>query len=87
MCAGLHTDFLGPMPIPIPIFFSSALADDRYADTDFLEPIFGADAAFAPSIYILKMHKIHNDDNKCYKSQFKKGTFSELLYIMKYFKE
>ena len=24
-------------------FFSSALADNRYADTDFLEPIFGAD--------------------------------------------
>ena len=39
----------------IPIFRSSALADDWYANTNFLEPIFGADTAFAPSIYILKM--------------------------------
>ena len=36
-------------------FFSSALADDRCADTDCLEPIFGADTAFAPLIYIIKM--------------------------------
>ena len=25
------------------------------ADIDFLEPIFGADSAFAPSIYIIKL--------------------------------
>ena len=35
-------------------FFSSALADVLYADTDFLEPIFGADADLAPSIYTIK---------------------------------
>ena len=34
--------------------FSSA--DDRYTDTDFLEPIFGVDTAFAPSIYLIKWH-------------------------------
>ena len=45
-------NFLGPILID---FFSSALADDRYKDTDFLEPIFGADTAFAPSIYIIKI--------------------------------
>ena len=45
-------DFLGP--ILIPILFSSALADDRDADTDLLEPIFGADTS-AASIYIIKM--------------------------------
>ena len=51
-------------------FFSSALADDRYADTDFLL------SALAPSIYIPKMT---HDDNKCYKSYFKKQwTFIEL---------
>ena len=47
--------FLGLIPIPIPIFLSSVFADGRYADTDFLEPIFGADTPFAPSIYIIKM--------------------------------
>ena len=53
--------------------FSSALADDRHADTDFLEPIFGADAAFAPIIlHHFTSEKLHNDDNECYKSQFKK---------------
>ena len=30
--------------------FSSALAHDRYANAVFLEPIFGVDTAFAPSI-------------------------------------
>ena len=42
-------DFLGP--IPIQIVFSSALADGRHTDTNFLETTLGADtAAFAPSI-------------------------------------
>ena len=36
-------------------FLSSVFADDRYADTNFLEMIFGADTAVAPSIYIIKM--------------------------------
>ena len=47
-------DFLGPIDTD---FFLSALADDRYTDrpTDFLETIFEADTAFAPSIYIIKM--------------------------------
>jgi hypothetical protein len=36
-------------------FSSSAFAYDRYADTDFLEAIFGDDTAFAPSIYIIKI--------------------------------
>ena len=49
--------------------------DGRYAAADFLEPIFEADTAFAPSIYIVKMTI---DDNKCYKCQLKKGTFIEL---------
>ena len=35
-------DFLGSDTIQI------FLADDRYADTDFLELIFGADTAFLP---------------------------------------
>ena len=34
--------------------FSSS-ANDRYADNDFLEPMFGADTAFATSIYIIKV--------------------------------
>ena len=38
--------------------FSSALANDRYADTDFLKPVFGADAAFAPSIDIIKITQL-----------------------------
>jgi len=36
-------------------FFPSPLADDRLWTADFLEPISGADTAFAPSIYIKKM--------------------------------
>ena len=36
-------------------FFPSALADDRYTVNDFLEPIFGADTAYAPSMYIIKI--------------------------------
>ena len=47
-------DFLGLMPIPI--FFSSALADDRYGLPILFEPIFGADITFAPSICIKKEH-------------------------------
>ena len=42
-------DFLGLIQI------FSTLANNRYAYTDFLEPIFGADTAFAPSIDIIKM--------------------------------
>ena len=41
-------DFLGPMTIYD--FFPSALSA-----ADFLEPIFEADAAFEPSIYIIKI--------------------------------
>jgi len=33
-------------------FFPSPLADEQLWTADFLEPIFGADTAFAPSIYI-----------------------------------
>ena len=35
--------------------FSSVFANGRYGNTDFLEPISGADTAFAPSIYITKI--------------------------------
>ena len=35
-------------------FFSSALADE-YTDTNFLDPLFRVDTAFAPSVYIIKM--------------------------------
>ena len=53
-------------------FFPSALADSRYADTDFLERY----CFFSLNLH----HKNYTDDNKCYKSQFKKGTFIELQY-------
>ena len=39
----------------IVIFFPSALADDRYADINLLALILGANIAFAPSIYVLKI--------------------------------
>ena len=39
-------------------------------DTNFLEPIFVADTAFAP---------LHNDENNCNKSQFNKEHLMNFL--------